>query len=372
MANEEYLKILEKGLDFWNTWKKGKTNNVIDLSNADLSNRVDLEKIDFSGVDLRRANLSHSFLRESNFQGAVLSDADLTGTHLNEANFSFASLECTNLIGAQLNRARFDGADLTKANLSHTHLSGAFFSQTTLHGTIFNKANLGATTFAELDLREAIGIEDFNHYSSSFIATSTIHLSKGIIPEVFMRGCGLSDLDIEYTKLANPELDPEQVTNITNKIHQLYLGNIIQYYSCFISYSSKDHEFAQRIHNDLQNNGVRCWFDREDIKIGDAIRPTIDRQIRLRDKLLVILSENSIQSEYVGDEVEAALEEEQKNKRLVVFPIRLDDTPLNTRDDWAAKIKRRRHIGDFSNWKDETSYKKAFEKLLRDLKSVEG
>jgi hypothetical protein len=32
----------------------------------------------------------------------------------------------------------------------------------------------------------------------------------------------------------------------------------IQFYSCFISYSSKDQDFADRIHADLQNNGVRC------------------------------------------------------------------------------------------------------------------
>jgi hypothetical protein len=54
---------------------------------------------------------------------------------------------------------------------------------------------------------------------------------------------------------------------------------------------------------------------------------------------------------------------------LVLFPIRLDDAVMDTRDDWAAKIKRRRHIGDFSNWKDEGSYRKAFERLLRDLKA---
>lgn len=106
------------------------------------------------------------------------------------------------------------------------------------------------------------------------------------------------------------------------------------------------------------------------MKIGDPIRPTIDRQIQLRDKLLVILSENSVQSEWVGDEVEAAIEEEKESDRLVLFPIRLDDSVLNTREDWAAKIKRRRHIGDFSNWKDESAYRKAFERLLRDLKAT--
>ena len=124
------------------------------------------------------------------------------------------------------------------------------------------------------------------------------------------------------------------------------------------------------MHDDLQDNGVRCWFAPEDMKIGDQIRPTIDRQIRLRDKLLVILSENSVKSEWVGDEVEAALEEENASDRLVLFPIRLDDAVMDTRDDWAAKIKRRRHIGDFSNWKDEGSYRKAFERLLRRFESA--
>ena len=42
---------------------------------------------------------------------------------------------------------------------------------------------------------------------------------------------------------------------------------------------------------------------------------------------------------------------------------------MNTHDDLATKVKRRRHIGNFSNWKDEGSYRKAFERLLRDLKA---
>jgi len=54
----------------------------------------------------------------------------------------------------------------------------------------------------------------------------------------------------------------------------------------------------------------------------------------------------------------------------------VENTPhifdLNTYDDWAAKIKRRRHTGDFSNWKDEARYQKAFERLLRDLKATGG
>ena len=106
------------------------------------------------------------------------------------------------------------------------------------------------------------------------------------------------------------------------------------------------------------------------MKIGDQIRPRIDQEIRLRDKLLVILSENAVKSEWVGDEVEAALEEENKSNRLILFPIRLDETVMNSCEDWAAKIKRRRHIGDFSDWRDKASYQRSFERLLRDLKAT--
>jgi hypothetical protein len=46
------------------------------------------------------------------------------------------------------------------------------------------------------------------------------------------------------------------------------LNQPIQFYSCFISYSSKDQKFADRLHADLQNKGVRCWFAPHDMAIG--------------------------------------------------------------------------------------------------------
>ncbi|MCH7641183.1 toll/interleukin-1 receptor domain-containing protein [Patescibacteria group bacterium] len=80
----------------------------------------------------------------------------------------------------------------------------------------------------------------------------------------------------------------------------------INFYSCFISYSEKKRDFARRLHEDLLNEGVRCWFSPEDLKIGDKMRPAFDRAIRIHDKLLLILSENSIGSEWVKKEVELA------------------------------------------------------------------
>ena len=67
------------------------------------------------------------------------------------------------------------------------------------------------------------------------------------------------------------------------------LNQAIQHYSCFISYSSVDDEFAKRIHADLQNNKVRCWFAPHDLPIGEDILGGIDAGVRLRDKVVLIL-----------------------------------------------------------------------------------
>jgi hypothetical protein len=135
-----------------------------------------------------------------------------------------------------------------------------------------------------------------------------------------------------------------------------------------ISYSSSDQEFAERLHADLQNNGVRCWFAPEDLKIGDRFRQKIDDAIRLHEKLLLVLSEHSVKSDWVRSEVEAAMEREQREKRAVLFPVQVDDAVTETREAGAADVRRQRHIGNFKSWKAHDSYKKGFERLLRDLK----
>jgi TIR domain-containing protein len=72
------------------------------------------------------------------------------------------------------------------------------------------------------------------------------------------------------------------------------------YYACFISYASADHPFAARLYNDLQREGVRCWFAPEDMKIGDPIRPAIGQAITMHEKLLLILSEKSLVDDHEG------------------------------------------------------------------------
>ena len=98
----------------------------------------------------------------------------------------------------------------------------------------------------------------------------------------------------------------------------------------------------------------------------------IDESIRLYDKLLLVLSESSVASEWVEKEVETAFEKEREQKKMVLFPVMLDDAVLEAKTGWAADVKRSRHIGDFRDWKNHDSYRKAFERLMRDLKEEAG
>lgn len=114
---------------------------------------------------------------------------------------------------------------------------------------------------------------------------------------------------------------------------------------------------------------MRCWFDREDLKIGDKFWHCIDESIRQHDKLLVILSENSLASTWVENEVMAALEKEhQQPSKTVLFPIKLDNAVMETHLPWAANMRRTRHIGDFTCWKEHNEYQKGLKILLCDLK----
>jgi hypothetical protein len=273
---------------------------------------------------------------------------DFNDSNLFYINLSGAVLSCVDLSGANLDGANLTDANLQRANLIYANLSGANLDGANLTGVI-----LYESIFIDTDLRDVKGLDKCIHEGPSTIDHRTI-LKSGNIPEVFLRGCGLPDRLIEYY----PSL----------------LNDPIQFYSCFISYSTKDQEFAERLHADLQAKRVRCWFEPHDLKTGDEIRERIDQEIRVRDKLLVIFSKNSINSKWVKDEVNTAFEEEGKReeqgrKDKVLFPIRLDDSVLDVSAGWARK-SRDRLIADFTNWKDHDSYTKAFDRLLKDLKAA--
>jgi uncharacterized protein YjbI with pentapeptide repeats len=311
VGDEVLVRRVRQGVRAWNNWRDA----IVPATGSERL-RLDLSGADLSGAQLAGANLRSADLSSTNLSGANLSRADL----------SRCSLRHANLAGADLG-----GTNLTKADMRAVDLTGALLNETVL---------------ADLDLTSAVGLESCVHLGPSTIDHRTLEKSFPI-SLAFLRGVGVPDRLSEYL----PSL----------------FGSEIQFYSCFISYSAKDQDFASRVHADLQGAGVRCWFAPSDLPIGSRMFDEIDAAIRLSDKILLVLSKNSIKSSWVEDEVSIALAKERARRQTVLFPIRLDDAVMETKKPWAVMLRDQRNIGDFRHWHEATKYQRAISRLVRDL-----
>lgn len=330
MANEEHLAILRQGVEVWNRWREANPTLRPDFRRMDLS-EFDLKKADLQGTDFRRSDL-----RRARLQGANLSRADLSGASIRRAF---------------LQRVQLQDADLSGADLTGTDLTAADLRRATFHSTVF----------ADMDLSAVIGLETAKHQGPSTVGIDTLYKSGGKIPTVFLRGCGVPDSTIEYLPSLLGAMEP------------------IQFYSCFISYSSQDEDFAQRLYSRMRDHHLRVWFAPEDMKAGAKIHEQIDQAIRVYDKLVLVLSEESIKSEWVMTEIRKARKAELRDQRRKLFPIRLVD--MDTLRDWEcfdadigkdlAVEVREYFIPDFTRWKDHDSFERAFARFLNDLQATE-
>lgn len=194
---------------------------------------------------------------------------------------------------------------------------------------------------------------------------------SGPLPEYFLQGCGLSDWEIEAAKLHRPGLTTPERQEIIHRLGVLALDTTpIQYHRCFLSYNSSDEEITRKIHDDLQKRGVRTWFAPEDLKGGDRFRDAIFNEIRVTEKVLLVLSERSVNSNWVKSEAQQAMRREDKSGKQILFPIRLDDAVFESDEAWVDEIQGERHMLDFTNWEDEQGYAEAFQRLLRDLEKA--
>jgi len=327
VAANEYLGILEEGLLAWNDWRLRHPYLEIDLSGCDL-HRFELSK-SFTDPEVngdqttplvtRGIDFSYVKLAGANFEDADLSDANFTRADLGNANFSSATLWNVN----------FEGADLRLAD--------------------FAKARFASVSWGDCDLRSALGLEFASHAFPSSIDIRSIR--RADLPASFLDGCGLP-----------PDLR-EYLPSILDSA-------AIAKYSCFVSYCTADEAFVQRLHADLEKAKIRSWYAPVKMRAGDKIRKRLDEAVSLSEKLLVILSSESIASQYVEQEVETALEKERQQHRLVLIPVTVDRAIFNASSGWPSYVRRTRHIADFTAWRNWSSYRDMLERLIRDIKET--
>lgn len=365
---DEPEKLLRTGkINDWNIWRlehqnvspilRGADLRSLDLRGANLSamdlRQAQLQGVNLSGVDLRDAQMCQAQLQDATLSGANLRWSNLVRANLARANLSHADLRGADLRsvdaapGATLIHADFRGAsfayadlqgsDLSNANLNGTNLVGATLRNATVDGAIFFE-----TIMADTDLMDAKGLSETVHPGPSIVDERTLAKS-GSLPPRFLQGCGVSN--------------------------DLINSSPLLYHSCFISFANADAPFAQRLYTDLQRRGVRCWFAPESMPIGADIFDRIDEEIMNRDKLVVILSKDSIVSAWVENEVKKALATERTKRRTIVMPIRLDGSIDESGATWVKQLRERRNIGEFGGWSDEGRYPLALNRLVHDLRA---
>jgi hypothetical protein len=71
-------------------------------------------------------------------------------------------------------------------------------------------------------------------------------------------------------------------------------------------------------------------------------------------------------------EIERGLQREDREKKNVLFPIRIDDYIF---DKWEHERKAdvvKKVVGDFRQWKDHDAYQESFARLLKDLQATDS
>jgi hypothetical protein len=285
------------------------------------------------------------------FQKSV-SHADLDSANLSQANITGADLRLVDLAEANLEGANLWGASLRGANLIRSNL---------LNARVFG------TIFVGLDLSKTLGLEGVVHDGPSPISTNTFTHSKGNIPEAFLRGCGLGDWEIEEVKLYKPDLSDDEVNKTLYKMYDLRAKKAIQISPLFISYSHYDGTFIDKVESHLNKKGVRFWRDVHDATSG-RMEKVIDRAIRQNPTVLLILSTNSIKSDWVEHEVRTARELEKELGRDTLCPVALDDSWKSS--SWPKRVMEQvmeYNILDFSAWEDDSKFEGMFRRLIDGL-----
>ncbi|UCH14989.1 MAG: pentapeptide repeat-containing protein, partial [Bacteroidales bacterium] len=161
IGNMEHLKVLKKGVNYWNTWRAENKNEKIDLRgaclkeaklpNINLSN-ASLEKINFgeamlNGADFTEANLEEANLKEATVAQAVFNGANMKGINLKEVtlyniDLRDAVLMYANIKETSMHSVDFRGADLRNANIKEASLQEVDFRKSDLRGADLHEATI--------------------------------------------------------------------------------------------------------------------------------------------------------------------------------------------------------------------------------------
>jgi uncharacterized protein YjbI with pentapeptide repeats len=334
---------------------------------------ADMRGADLTDANLRGAFLGASCLDDTLLTGVDLTQADLSRASLRRADFSprpfsaFVTPSGDAYATTGPSAARLVDCRLVEADLRESDLRGVILSQCDLRGAKIEGARLGDTALLDVDLRSVTGLSEVIHTQPSHLSPKTLRLGEGHIPASFLKGCGLADWQVLNARLYDPDLNVTEIADLRSEVLRLRAGTSIQERPLFISYSSTDSEFVDRIVSELDKRGVRVWLDKRDLVSG-RIEKQLDDAIQSSNVLLV-LSAASVESDWVQFEARKARDIEKKRGRDALCPIALDESWKHSA--WPERLKQQIEeyvILDFSGWQNDSRLSEQTNKLVSGLR----
>lgn len=127
--------------------------------------------------------------------------------------------------------------------------------------------------------------------------------------------------------------------------------------SIFLCHSSKDKFFVRELAENLKTYGIKVWLDEAEINIGDSLTEKIGQAIDETDYVGVVLSTNSVNSQWVQKELQVALQKEFSKKQVVVLPMLLESVAI-------PPFLRDKLYADFTSLE---KFEETFPRFLRSL-----
>jgi len=140
--------------------------------------------------------------------------------------------------------------------------------------------------------------------------------------------------------------------------------------TCFLCHSTRDTTFADKLYSDLLNRAVACWYFPEDANYGSKLWQEIDTRIKSCDKVIVVCSVNSLNSQPVLREIERTLQREDTEKIDIMVPISIDNYLF---DDWNHHRKSdilAKVIADFRGWQTKELYSASLSRLIAAMRRL--
>ncbi len=96
----------------------------------------------------------------------------------------------------------------------------------------------------------------------------------------------------------------------------------------FLCHSNKDKKFVRRLARDLHEFAVISWFDEWELAPGDSLHESIGRALEGVSFIGVIISPNSVSSNWCKKELNQALSKESRTGKKLVLPLLYKKTKI--------------------------------------------